>query len=469
MTMRTRGLKRILTLLVVSVLGPALAWSQVLTLTPSLTVGERYDDNIFQRSGDEIDQQTGQRLRKVDDFITTISPAVQLRYIPRPETVLTFEYQPTLRIFADNDNQNHVSHRLGLNVESPRSRRFSLEVGEQLVITEEPGDRLREVDDINENPDVRSESDEDRERTIRNTADITLDVGLTPRIALGLLFENLIELVDDDDELDEVRYVLGTELGYLTDVARQNRAVLTYTAGIFTFSDTCDAGDTAEICNSDEGFTVHTVTAGYEHNLSATLSARAAIGYSTTVSDRNDIDGNDAVVGSIGMIKTLRTGQFALGYERSFTSGGGTSDQVISDRFVGRLRFRPTPKITVTLLGSLAFLDFEQDNILPANDDDRVFFTLRPAVQYQILRFLSLNTAYNLALSNFQEGERADRVDHRFSIGAVFAVRAGLFIDLTYQLRTRDFDSTPTEPRENDEFTRNEVILSVTYRPTLRF
>ncbi len=471
MTMGTRGLKHILTLLVVSVLGPALAWSQVLTLTPSLTVGERYDDNIFQRSGDEIDAN-GQRLRKVDDFITTISPSVQLRYIPRPETILTFEYEPTLRIFADNDGQNHVAHRFGLNVESPLSRRFSLEVSEQLVVTEEPGDRTREVEDIGGNPDERIGSDEGRERTIRNTANISLNVGLTPRTSLGLLFENLIEEVDDNDELDEFRYVVGTEFGYLTDVARQNRAVLTYTATIFTFSDNCDAGEqAANICNAqnDEGFTVHTVTAGYEHNLSATMSARAAIGYSTTVSDRNEVDGNDAVVGSIGFIRTLRTGQMALSYERRFTSGGGTSDEVITNRFIGRIRFQPTPKVTLTLSGSLAFLEFEQENVAPENDDDRTFFTIRPAIQYQILRYLSLNTAYNLALSNFKEGARSDRIDHRFSIGAVFAIRAGLFVDLTYQLRTRDFDSTMNEPRENDEFTRNEIILRVTYRPTLRF
>ncbi len=468
MTIGTRGRKRILVLLVVSLLGSTLAWGQVLTLTPSLTVSERYDDNIFQRSGDEIDAD-GQVLRKEDDFITTISPAVQLRYIPRPETILTFEYEPSLRLFADHSGQNHVSHRLDFDVESPLSRRFSLEASDQLVITEEPGDRTRDVDT---DDGTRDTSDEERERTIRNTANVSLNVGLTPRLSLGLLLENLIEEVDDNEELDEFRYVIGTEVGYLTNVARQNRAVLIYTATIFTFSDNCDAGEQAAgICNpqNDEGFTVHTVTAGYEHNVSATLSARAAIGFATTASDRDDLDGNTALVGSLGMLKTLRTGQLALSYERSFTSGGGTADKVISDRFVGRIRFRPTPKITLTLASSLAFLNFKQEGVAPENDDDRLFFTIRPAIQYQILRYLSLNTAYNLALSNFQEGVRADRTDHRFSAGVVFAIRAGLFIDLTYQLRNRVFDSTVSEMREDDEFTRNEVILSVTYRPTFRF
>ncbi len=468
MTMGTWGRRRISTLLLVSVLAPALAWGQVLTLTPSLTIGERYDDNIFQRSG-EVNPNTGEVEREEDDFITTISPAVQLRYIPRAETILTFEYQPAFQIFADHSGQNHVSHRLDLDFESPLSRRFSLEVGEQLVITEEPGDRTQEVDDVGGSDDRRSGSDEDRERTIRNTANISLNAGLTPRLSLGLLFENLIEEVEDDDELDEFRYVIGTELGYLTNVARQNRAVFTYTATIFTFSNNCDAGDVGCRPQNDEGFTVHTITGGYEHNLSATLAARASIGYATTASDRDDLDGNDALVGSIGFIKTLRTGQFALSYERSFTSGGGTADEVVSNRFIGRLRFQPTPKVTTALSGSFAILNFEQENIDAQNDDDRTFFTIRPSIQYQVLRYLGFNAAYNLALSNFQQSERADRTDHRLRVGAVFTIRAGLFVDLAYQHRNRKFDSTATEIREDGEFTRNEVILSVTYRPTFRF
>jgi hypothetical protein len=471
MTMRTWGRGRCWAVLLASLLGPALAWGQVLTLTPSLTIGERYDDNIFQRSGDTVDAN-GRRLEKIDDFITTISPAVQLRYIPRPETLLTFEYQPALEVFADNHDQNYVSHRLNLHVDTPLARRFALKMDEELVITEEPADRTRRVDDIGGNLDERSRSDVLRQRTIRNTTAASFDMELTPKTSLGLLFENLLEDVEDNDELDEFRYVIGSEFGYLTNVARQNRALLTYTATIFTFSNNCDAVEQANnICTpqNDEGYTVHTVTAGYEHNLSATLSARAAIGYATTASDRSDVDGNSAVVGRIGFVKTLRTGQFQLRYERSFTSGGGTSEEVIADRFIGRFQFRPTPKITTSLAGSFAVLNFQQENVSALNDDDRTFFTIRPSIQYQILRFLGLNAAYNFAWSNFQQDVRADRTDHRLRVSAVFAIRAGLFVDLTYQYRNRAFDSTVVENREDEEFSRNEVILSMSYRPTLRF
>lgn len=467
MTMGTWGVRTCSwTVLFVSLLGPVLAWGQVLTLTPSLTIGERYDDNIFQRSG-KVDE-FGETAREEDDYVTTISPAVQLRYFPRPETELTLEYEPAWQLFAKHSNQNYISHRLGLDFASPLSRRLSLQVSEDLLITEDPGDRDAEGTIIDP-----AESNERRQRSIRNTANISLNVGLTPRTSLGLLFENLIEDVEDNRDLDEIRYVLGTELGYLTDVARQNRVFLTYTASLFTFSDNCDAQEQAAgICaprrNSDD-FTVHAATVGYERNLSATLTARAAIGYATTMSDRDDLDGNDAFVGSIGVSKTLRTGQLALNYERNFTSGGGTADEVISDRLTGSLRFQPTPKITAILSGSLAFLDFKQANVSASNDDDRTFYTIRPSIEYQMLRFLSLNAAYNLAVVDLWEGERADRVDHRFSAGAVLAIRAGLFVELAYEFRTRILDSTVGDNRENDEFSRNEVFLRMTYRPTFRF
>jgi hypothetical protein len=456
-TMGMWSRKCLLALLVVSLLGPVVAWGQVLTLTPSLTIGERYDDNIFQ----EVEEE--------DDFITTISPAIQLRYVPRAETVLTFEYQPAFEIFADNDDENFVSHRLDFGLESPLSRRFALKVNELLVITEEPGDRIQEVDDINLNPDARSDSREGRERTLRNVATASLNIGLASRTSLGLLFENLIEDVEDVDELDEFRYALGTELGYLTDVARQNRVFLSYAATLFTFSNNCEVGEAGCRPQNDEEYTVHAITAGYEHNLSATLTAQARIGYADTVSDRDDVDGNDAIVGSIGMIKTLRTGQLALSYERDFTSGGGTSDQVIADRFVGRFNMRPTPKITTGLAGSFTFLDYQQENVAPINDDDRTFLIIRPSLQYQMLRFLGFHADYSFSFSNYDEDVRADRTDHRLSAGAVLAIRAGLFVDLTYQYRNRTFDNTPEDDGTDDEYSRNEIILSVTYQPTLRF
>jgi hypothetical protein len=142
---------------------------------------------------------------------------------------------------------------------------------------------------------------------------------------------------------------------------------------------------------------------------------------------------------------------------------------VISNRFIGRIRFQPTPKITAALSSAFAILNVEQEKISPLNDDDRTFFTIRPSIEYQVLRYLGFNAAYNFAYSNYQEDVRSDRADQQLSVGAVLAIRAGWFVNLTYEYRDRAFDTTPEDNREDEEFSRNQILLSVTYQPTFRF
>src|SRR5262249_12041678 len=49
--------------------------SQRLTLTPSLSLGERYDDNIFET-----------QTNKQHDFITVLSPGIRVQYLPTAPT-----------------------------------------------------------------------------------------------------------------------------------------------------------------------------------------------------------------------------------------------------------------------------------------------------------------------------------------------------------------------------------------------
>src|SRR4029450_1441326 len=59
--------------------------SQRLTLTPSLSLGERYDDNIFE---DPTNKQ--------HDFITVLSPGIRVQYLPTAPTLGTqfdFDYR----------------------------------------------------------------------------------------------------------------------------------------------------------------------------------------------------------------------------------------------------------------------------------------------------------------------------------------------------------------------------------------
>lgn len=446
--------------LVLLLVTPAVTFGQRLILTPSLSVGERYDDNIFQEEDDEDD--VIEEERKEDDFVTVITPGITLLYTPTAMTRIDFTYFPSFEFFADHSDQNQVAHRLLFRLRSPLTRRLSLNVNERLVVTDEPQDRdsvrLEDPpvdDDIEEPVDggTRDESHSRRERTIRNFANATLDVQLAARLSLGLLFRSLIEDVDVADEVDEFRYGGGAELGYLTNIARGNRVSVAYNVTFFTFR--------SNGLEDAEDFQVQTVDVGYLHNFSPTLTAEARFGYAFTTSDDDALDGNADFVGSLDITKKLQTGAISFRYERGFTSGRGQGDAVLADRFFVTFLSRISPKITARLQGDVSLLDFQENN-----NEDRLFFAIRPSLIYEALRFWRLSLAYDFEFSNFDESDRADRTNHRLTFISQFILRRGLSLDLTYRFRARRFGDGV---QGDSEFDRNEVMLSITYAPTLRF
>jgi hypothetical protein len=429
-------------------------------------VGERYDDNIFQEQ-DEFQAQDEE-----DDFITVITPGIRLLYTPTALTTVDFRYRPSFEFFAENSDENQVAQRVWLTARSPLTRRLSLNLRDRLVITDEPADRDRNrplspgdlgedvggeppVDGIDEPPvdgGTRDESRERRERTLRNFANAVLNIQLAARTSLGLLFDSLIEDVDVENEVDEYRYGVGADLGYLTNVARGNRVSIGYNVTFFTFRS--NGGQDAE------DFRVQTIDVGYLHHFTPTLTAEARFGYAFTDSDDDDLDGQADPAGSLEITKALRTGVASLRYERGITSGRGQGDAVLADRFLAQFASRISPKITARLQGDLSFLDFREDN-----EEDRVFFSIDPSLIYEALRFLRLSLTYSFEVSNFDESDRADRTNHHLTFISQFLLRQGLSLDLTYRFRARRFDGG----QSNDEFDRNEVMLSITYAPTFRF
>ena len=433
---------------------PIVAWSQSLSLTPSITVGERYDDNIFQSDAD-----------KEDDFITVITPAIVLRYAPSLETEIDFNYEPSFQFFADETDENQISHRLLLGLKAALSRRLQVALSDRFTLTEEPSERTR---DIILEDGTRGRSDEGRGQTIRNYATSSLRFQLAPRSSIGLLFNNLIEDVEDPDEVDEVRYTVGTEFGYLTHIQRQNRILLRFTTDIFTFDDNPepDADPDAQIPEEDD-FLVHTASVGYEHHLSPTLTTTLRLGYAFTSGlDSNDGDQNSGIVGSVDLEKLLRTGSASIGYERSLTSGGGVGGQVVADRVVAQIATNLSPKITAGLGANVTVMDFQAEE---DDDENRVYVTIRPSLSYQVLRTLLLSASYDFATNIFDEPINPDWTEHRAIFESRLIFRKGWSVALAYEYRTRSFEDEAERNREFDEFTRNRVFLSVTYGPTFRF
>jgi hypothetical protein len=433
-----------LSIVAVLLFSAAESFGQILTLTPSLSLSERYDDNIFQDS-------TGEET----DYITIVSPGIQLQYQPSSETRLDLNYYANFEFFARNTEQNQISQRGTLRFNSPISRLFSIAVNDTLFITEDPVERVIEIDEVT---GLRPTSQESREQTIRNRAIATLDVLLTARSTLSLLFNSLIEDVEDPDEVDEFRYTVGVELGYLTHVRRNSRLRLFYDVTFHTFSENAPVAPGTE----ESDFQVHTINVGYRHDFSPTLSGDVAAGYAFTASEDSELDGDTGFVANLGLTKALRTGEIAFRYRRTFTSGHGEAGVVLADVFTVAASSGLTPKITASLSSNLSFFNFQQ-----REEDDRTFLTIRPNLIYQMLRFWGLSLAYDFSLTDYDLSDRADRIEHRLSFASQFTVRESLFLTLAYRYRSRHFgDGTMVD---DDEFHRNEVMLTLTYAPTFLF
>jgi hypothetical protein len=428
---------------------------QRLVLTPSLSLGERYDDNIFETSTD-----------KQHDFITVLSPGIRVQYLsPEPTlgTQFDFDYRANIEFFADHSSQNNVDHRLSLTLVSPLAPSLDVRLRDLLLITENPFGRDERLSDPT---GLRPVSQQRRARTIRNEAEGMADVRLGGRLSLGVLFGSLVEDVDVPEELDEFRYTVGTELGYVVNVARNSRVFVQYQA---TFESFRDNGIVPSV-NADAAFQVHTIGTGVRHELTPTLAVDAALGYSFTTSDAPQKDGHDSVTANVNLTKTFSSGQASLGYARLLTAGGSTGDVVIEDTVRARASINLTGKLTARLDGNVSWFNFQSVTTITSTSDstDRRFLSIRPGLTYQILPPWGVSVAYIYEYTDYAGSTRANFSDHRLFLSTQYALREWLVLGLSYRYGARREHGNATVGGAN-EFTGNQVMLTVTARPTLRF
>jgi hypothetical protein len=427
------------------ILAVPVAYAQRLTLTPSLSVGERYDSNIFQESPEE------------DDFITSVSPGIRIDYLstaPTPDTRLEFDYRAEFEFFADNSDQNQIAHFGFVQFSSQLTRTLTVRVLDRLIVTEDPLER-QEVRD--QNTGLGPVNQQTRSRSLLNRGDIALDVLLGQRFGLGMLFNSYIADVSDPEDVDENRYSLGADLGYFTDVRRGSRATLSY---LVTFHNFHSNGGIVR-----EDFVVHNASAGFRHLFTPTLSGRVALGYAIVVSDDPQDDDNDAIIAALEIKKTLSTGEVSFLYNRRITSGEDEGGSVLDDTLSVALSTQLGGKTTARLRSDLSFFDFQR---VTDSGGDRWFWSVRPSLSYQISRPWNASIAYIYELTNYTQGDFENRSDHRLLLATQFAIREWLFLDLSYRYGARRVgEGQPIGDAE--DFDRHQVMLRVTAKPSFRF
>jgi hypothetical protein len=277
----------------------------------------------------------------------------------------------------------------------------------------------------------------------------------------------LIDDVDVPDELDEFRYTVGTELGYLINVARNSRVFVAYQVTFETFRN----NGIVPAVNADAAFQVHTIGTGVRHELTPTLAVDAGLGYSFTTSDAPQKDGQKSVIGNVRLTKTFNNGRASLGYARRFIAGGSTGDVVIDDTVSAITSFNLTGKLTAKLDGNVSWFNFQNvtTSTPNSNNADRRFLSIRPSLTYQILRPWDVSVAYTYEYTDYTDSTIANFSDHRLFLSTQYALREWLVLGLSYRYGARRTHGGNVTVAGVDEFTGNQVMLTVTASPKFRF
>jgi len=422
--------------------------NQRLTLTPFLSVGERYDDNIFLTES-----------QKESDFITIPAAGIRLRYAPSPATFGSFDYRIDGEIFAKHTEENAISQQGDLRFASQINPSLLLNISDSFISTPEPLQKFLSIDQAT---GLRTLSQQARTRTTSNTAAGAVELRLAERAIVNFLFEHFLQNVDSTQELNESHYRIGTEVGYLTDVARRSKAYLSYVATFYTFSENGTTAPNSRLAD----FRVHTMMAGWRHTFSPTLSGDAALGYGLTQSDDPATGNHGGIVARLNVTQKLRDGQVSFSYNRNFTSGGGFGGTIREDALFATFLWQVTPKVTTIFASRFSLYDFLGEPAL-GTAEQRSFLALRPGLAYQILPLMNVAFYYAYESTDFKKpNPRVD--DHKLTLIAQMALRERLFLSLTYDYSLRHL-SGPAPTLNVTDFSRNQVLLLLTYAPTFRF
>jgi hypothetical protein len=357
-----------------------------ITFTPSLTISEEFNDNVFLSNED-----------KRSDFITQFTPAFTLA-LQQPGFQLTAGYSFTAAIYANEDQLNDIANRHNFLTQVSWAATPQVTLSLMDRFTYDRNSYAASVSGISSG----------RREAFSNVFGATADFKVTQRATWNLSGAYTLEGFGGADSQDSSVYHVGTGFDYVATPR------LTLTAGYsFEYFDIED--ETASY--------THTSRVGGTYQITPTLSATLSGGPSVLVSD-GDSSVSPAVTASLS--KVVSWGSMGLFYDRSIgTAGrfGGPSD---NQTFGGNIT-------AATFLRGL-FVDFSPRYTISKTDDtarsrtDIEALTLNVSFSYQLARYVAIVGAYTfLNQRTSGDGNSADVDQNRISLGLQFGYPIGLY------------------------------------------
>jgi hypothetical protein len=299
-------------------------------LTPSISAGVEYDDNLFLDPANEV-----------SDYITRVSPGLSLTLL-KQDTQLELAYTPTFVWYTEATVDNTVNHSGTLT--------FGQDLTEHLRF--DLTDTALRSDDPLQDPEDQEGIRETRNQYFTNNASTSLRYLFGPENALTVGYGNSYVNNDDKTLNDSRTQSPSATLTHRFDVKNSAEINYRYTKADFWIDDIPPSDDytghaagvrysynftlhttgslgynltTRDFDGNTEDYKVHDASIGLEHTFSPDLSAAASAGYFKQDNDYSDDDTGYTYNASL-------TQQFERGSINIGGSGGWEESYLETDR-----------------------------------------------------------------------------------------------------------------------------------------
>jgi hypothetical protein len=293
---------------------PAAGFSYEFSPTLSIGLTEKYNDNIYLTNEN-----------RKSDFITTISPGIDLSY-KSMRTELMLGYHPGFNYYASHSDRNNVSHALNFGALVKFSERLTLSVKDSFIKSED-------------SQDIRTVYEGSLQRNIKrqiNSLSGDLAYKISPRLTSTLSggYSDTRTSGSSSSTGDLKSYSAGLSLSYL--LSERTSINANYRRSEYDY-----------VSNDDSSSDAYTL--GISYKLSETMTLAANGGVSRTKYDDNTGRSSTGFTGGASLTKRFERSDFALAYNQGIMPNIENNDTTKTRS----LSLRYNRRITELLTGGL--------------------------------------------------------------------------------------------------------------------
>lgn len=345
-------LNRLIPLLLGGILwgGVDRSWAQTITLSPSLTLSEEYDDNVLLSPTD-----------RQSDFVTSVSPALRLTIAEYPWSVTAAASLRAMYYAERPELNSSTDNRQGsLAIEFHPTPRFTASLTDTVVRSLDPGEVDPEAGVII-----------GRFPSTRNTVAPAVTYQIDPLTQLRLQYSFSTIRSDSPLARDSDTHEAGLSLQH--QFTPRTSGTLRYTFSRIQAEDS-PARD------------AHLPRVGVAHSLSPTTQISADAG--PLLIERADGSTEITAGGSLQYAQQFARGSVSVAYERSARVAGVTGEAATSQSLTATVTFFATREASLRLDSGVRTTES------PDAGEDFLIYTAGIGLDYRILRWLSVNGGY---------------------------------------------------------------------------